>query len=129
MAGHTRPRFRTPAAALRFYFWASELLTDNATPGAFFRSSARTSFQPPNAICDFRLLDSCFLDMNEAQVWVLKELYGPTCFGKPHRRASDVVEAARRKFPKCRFTPQTVTRFKQEALEVVGERLRRERMM
>ncbi len=131
MPEDTKSRFRSPEAALRFYFRASELISANPKPGIFSRRAAPRAYQPPNrdVMGDFLTLDSCFQEMNEAQVWLLQELYGPTCFGTPQRRAAELYEAARRRFPKWRWTPQLVRRFKQRALELVEEHLKRQRLI
>jgi hypothetical protein len=127
----TQPRFRSPEAALRFYFRAGELLCDNLKPGILSRRNGHHARQPRrvNVICDFLTLDSCFRDMDEAQAWLLKELYGPTCFGTPQRRAAELYLAARRRFPERHWTPRLVRCFKRRALELVEEHLKRRHLI
>ncbi len=127
----TTPRFRSPQAALRFYFRASELIADNPEPGIFSKRSASQAYRPPSrdVICDFLSLDACFRYMNEVQVWLLKELYGPKCFGTPQRRVAELYRAARQRFPKWPWTPNLVQHFKQHALDLVEEHLKRQRLM
>lgn len=125
MADEPKARFRSPEAALRFYFRASELLCDSPTPGFFSRKSCGTGSAPsPNVIGDFLTVDSCFADLNEVEIWLLKELYGPTCFGAPQRKVAELYKEARRRFPKSQWTPRMVSRFKQRALGVIEQRLR-----
>jgi hypothetical protein len=129
MAGAKSPRFRTPVAALRFYFRASELLADDRKPGLYSKQRHPGNCAQPNALCDFLALDSCFVGMNEFQIWLLKELYGPDCFGVPRRTVAGVSEAARRKFPNQQFTRRMVARSRNAALERVEEQLKRENLM
>lgn len=130
MAEETKVRFRSPEAALRFYFRASELLCDNSKPGVFSRQPPVAQSSPgPNVIGDFLAVDSCFNDMNEVEIWLLKELYGPNCFGAPQRKVTDLSEEARRRFPQDQWTPRRVSRFKQRALGVVEQKLKRSHLM
>lgn len=129
MSEEIRPRFRSPQAALRFYFRASELITDNARPGIISKTRPFNPTDPPNIICDFIRLDSCFQDMDDEEVWLLQELYGPTFFGVPPRTVTRACEAARHKFPAKRWSRNLVSRFRQRALKVIEGRLRRVRMI
>lgn len=130
MAEETRARFRSPEAALRFYFRASELLCDDPTPGLFSRRQSVSGGPPgPNVIGDFLAVDSCFEDLNEVEIWLLKELYGPDCFGAPQRKVADLFKEARRRFPKDQWTPRMVSRFKQRALGVIEQKLRRSHLI
>jgi hypothetical protein len=129
MARPTRPRFPTPEAALRFYFRASELLAGRARPGSSCGQRHPDNCKQPNALCDFLALDSCFVGMDELQIWLLKELYGPDCFGVPRRTVSGVSQAAQRKFPNQHLTRSTVARSRNDALERVEEQLKKEHLM
>ncbi len=124
------PRFRSPEAALRFYFRASELLCDKPKPGLFSsKSSARKTSPHPNVIVDFLTVDSCFTELNEVEIWLLRELYGPTCFGWTQRRVAELYKAARERFPNLQWTPQMVSRFKQRALALIEEKLKRSNLI
>jgi hypothetical protein len=128
MAASSAPRFKSREAALRLYFRASELLTPNAKPGIFARRPPKIP-KGPNLIHDFFLLDSCFYGLNDVQLWLLRELYGPTGFNAKPRPSSEMFEAARRKFPGRVLTPQRFAQFKYEALRIFEARLQRERLI
>lgn len=122
------PRFSGPEAALRFYFRASELLCDK--PGLFARGSSTRGMSPgPNAIGDFLAVDSCFTELSEVEIWLLRELYGPTCFGWTQRKARELYKAARKRFPNHQWTPQTVRCFKQRTLALIEEKLKRSNLV
>jgi hypothetical protein len=106
MAGSMGPRFRSREAALRFYFRARELLTPNQKPGIFSKKCPARDREGPNVIVDFRLLDACFRGMDDAQLWLLREMYGPGGFGVKARSVAKVFETAQRKFPKYDWTPE-----------------------
>jgi hypothetical protein len=125
MAGATEPRFRSREAALRFYFRASELLAPNAKPGMFSKRRPSTIGKPSNVVLDFLSLDSCFRGMNEQQLWLLRELYGPSGFGAKPRPIAEVFEEVRRKFPNDGWTPQKVARLTSETLRMFEEHLKR----
>ncbi len=129
MAEEFKARFRSPRAALRFYFRASELLSDSRAPGFYSRTDRDRCRENHGAVGDFLSLDTCFVGLGEIETWLLKELYGPDCFGEPARPVSRICEDARRKFPSLRWTPSLVNRLKHRALEQVSEKLRRERLI
>lgn len=129
MSTETGPRFRSPEAALRFYFRATELITVNARPGIFSKAVPFKPMDPPNIMCDFIRLDSCFQGMDDEEVWLLQELYGPTCFGIPPRTVTRACAAARQKFPNKRWSRVVVARFRERALKMIGARLRKEHMI
>ena len=129
MAGVTVARFKSREAALRFYFRASELLTPNAKPGIFSTRRPPKVHQGPNIIDDLLALDSCFHGMNDVQLWLLHELYGPGGFSLKLRPVAEVFEALQRKFPKHEWTPHRIAQFKREALKIFEAHLRRERLM
>jgi len=129
MAGVTAPRFKSRQAALRFYFRASELLTPNARPGIFSTRRPPKVHQGPNIVADLVALDSCFHGLNEVQLWLLHELYGPGGFSAKLPPFSAVCDALQRKFPKHEWTPQKISQFKQEALKIFEAHLKRERLM
>jgi len=129
MAATSAPRFKSREAALRLYFRASELLTPNAKPGIFSSRRPPNINHGPNIIHDFFTLDSCFYGLNDVQLWLLRELYGPTGFGVKPRPAAEMFEAAKRKFPKRDWTPQRFAQFKHEALKIFEAHLKRERLI
>jgi hypothetical protein len=128
MAGVTAPRFKSREAALRFYFRASELLAPNAKPGIF--SSRRPPIHHgPNLVDDLIALDACFYGLNDVQLWLMHELYGPGGFGVKPRPLAGIFAAARIKFPKHEWTQQRIAQFKREALNIFEAHLMRERLM
>lgn|ERR1700676_2622037 len=129
MAAITEARFKSRAAALRFYFRASELLTPNAKPGMFSTRRPPKVHDGPNIIADLIALDLCFHGMNDVQLWLLHELYGPGGFSVKLRPFAEVCEAVHRRFPKQDWTPQRISQFKQEALKIFEAHLKRERLM
>ena len=128
MAGVTAPRFKSREAALRFYFRARELLAPNAKPGIFF--TRRPPLQHgPNLVDDVITLDACFYGLNDVQLWLMQELYGPGGFGARPRTLAGIFAAARIKFPEYAWTPQKMAQFKREALKIFEAHLMRERLM
>ena len=129
MAGVTGPRFKSREAALRFYFRASELLTPNAKPGIFSSRRPFKVHEEPDLIDDLVALDACFHGLNDVQLWLLHELFGPGGFNMRPRPLAGVFAAMRGKFPKHEWTPQRIAQFKREALNIFEAHLVRERLM
>lgn len=129
MAGVTAARFKSREAALRFYFRAGELLTPNAKPGIFSTRRPPRVHPGPGIVHDLIALDSCFHGMNDVQLWLLHELYGPGAFSTRPPPLGRIFEAARCKFPKHQWTPRRIAQFKREALKIFEAHLLRERLM
>ena len=129
MAGVTAPRFNSREAALRFYFRAAELMMPNAKAGIFSTRRPPTVPHGPNLASDLFALDSCFHGMNDVQLWLLHELYGPRGFNLRPRPLAEVLEALRSKFPKHQWTPKQIAQFRSEALQIFEAHLIRERLM
>ena len=129
MAVTHEPRFKSREAALRFYFRAGELLAPNAKPGGFFSRRPPKRHRDPNLIDDVFVLDSCFRGLNEVQLWMLRELYGPGCFTVKTLPFSELCERVRRKFPDRQWSAHQIAQFKHEALKIFEARLMRERLM
>jgi hypothetical protein len=129
MAATTAPRFKTREAALRLYFRANELLTPNAKPGIFSRRRPPRINNGLNLIDDFFTLDSCFHGLSDVQVWLLRELYGPSGFRVRRRLLVETFEAARREFPARDLTPQSFAQLRDEALKIFEAHLQRERLL
>jgi len=129
MAAITTPRFKSREAALRFYFRASELLTPNAKPGVYSARRQPRVHHGTNIVDDLLTLDSCFHGMNDLQLWLLHELYGPSGFYTKLPPVAEVFEAMRREFPKYQLTPHRMAQFKHEALKIFEAHLKRERLM
>jgi hypothetical protein len=129
MPGVIVPRFKSREVALRFYFRGHEVLRPNAKPGSFSTRRPPNPHPPANIIDDLIALDSCFHGLNDVQLWLLHELYGPGGFKRRPRPAAEVLEAARRKFPKREFTRRRMAQFRQEALKIFEAHLERERLI
>jgi len=129
MAATSAPRFKSREAALRLYFRACELLAPNAKPGIFSTRRPPRVHNGLNLIDDFFTLDSCFHGLNEMQLWLLRELYGPGGFGIKRRSLSGRFEAAKRKFPNRDLTPHRFAQARYEALRIYEAHLKRERMI
>ncbi len=129
MAGVTASRFSSREAALRFYFRAIELMMPNAKPGIFSTRRPPRVQYGPNLLTDLFALDACFYGMNDVQLWLLHELYGPGCFKPRPRPLAGVFEALRSKFPKHAWTPKQVAQSRGEALKIFEAHLIRERLM
>ena len=129
MAAVSVPRFKSREAALRLYFRAGELLAPNAKPGGIYRARHTKRNPNPNLIDDFVALDSCFRGLNDVQLWMLRELYGPGCFIIRRIAFAELYERARRRFPERALTAHQVAQYKREALKLFEARLVRERLM
>ena len=129
MPGVIEPRFKSREAALRFYFRASELLKPNTKPGVFSRRRPPNHRRAVNIIDDMFALDACFHGMNDVQLWLLHELYGPGGFCVRPRPAAEVFEALQRRFPEREWTPHRIAQFRQEALKIFEAHLQREGLM
>jgi hypothetical protein len=129
MAATNAPRFKSREAALRLYFRASELLTPNAKPGIFSHRRPPRIHNGFNLIDDFFTLDSCFHGLNDVQLWLLRELYGPGGFRVRRCSLVEMFEAARRKFPARDLTPHSFAQLRHEALKIFEAHLQRERLL
>ncbi|HYB90443.1 MAG TPA: hypothetical protein VEC38_05295 [Candidatus Binataceae bacterium] len=118
------PRFQSVAAALRFHFRARELLADLdrrmlRSHGLRNAGCSATS----GAIADFLRVGSCMRGLDEFQLWLMAELYGPTCFAARQRSLSRACAEARRRYPGRCFTLRSIARVKQSSLSLVRRRL------
>ena len=129
MAAPTTPRFKSREAALRMYFRANELLTPNAKPGIFSHRRPPRINNGLDLINDFFTLDSCFYGLNDVQLWLLRELYGPSGFRVRRRSLSEMFETAKRMFPDRDLTQQLFAQFRHEALKIFEAHLKRERLI
>ncbi|MHB8384759.1 MAG: hypothetical protein ACYDC3_20775 [Candidatus Binataceae bacterium] len=75
-------RFRSPAAALRFYFRISALLCGPAgNPRAgCCRMSHSDLARDPGVLGEYVRIGSCVRDLDASLVLLLGEFYGPSCF-------------------------------------------------
>jgi hypothetical protein len=125
-----KTRFRTAEEALRFYFRLRELLHNG-------RSRRLVADELPsdacavavNAIDDYQCIGWCMRSLDEVALWLLSELYGPTCFGVHRRTLSHARKAGRLEFPDREFRLREVGLIHEHALGVVRRGLRELRMI
>jgi hypothetical protein len=67
--------------------------------------------------------------LDEVALWLLSELYGPTCFGVHRRTLSHARKAGRLEFPDREFRLREVGLIHEHALGVVRRGLRELRMI
>jgi hypothetical protein len=84
---------------------------------------------PPNLLSDLVSLDACFHGLNDLQLWLLHELYGPGGFNPRPRPLAELFDAARTRFPDHDWTLHRIAQFKREALKIYEAHLMRERLM
>jgi len=124
MERESNPRFRSVAAALRFYFRARELLADSDRPSSRkLRPAKADCFATGGIIGDFLRVGSCMRGLDEFQLWLVAELYGPTCFAARQRSLSRACAKARRRFAGRHFTLRAIGRVRQDTIGLVGSRL------
>jgi hypothetical protein len=124
MGQESKVRFNSPAAALRFYFRARELLEGPAGLRRSVRHPLNGVHHPEAGIIgDFLSLAACIDELDDFQLWLLSELYGPTCFAPWERTVARACEEARRAFPDRRLTPQALGRLRQQTLAHLRRRL------
>jgi len=125
MCNETKTRFKRAEEALRFYFRLRELLHSGRTrrlvadelPADACRTAA-------NAIDDYQCIGWCMRSLDEVALWLLSELYGPTCFGVHRRTFSHARQAGRLEFPQHEFRLREVGLIHEHALGVVKRGLR-----
>ena len=125
MSEEHKTRFRRAEEALRFYFRVREMLY----MGRARRLSAEelpvvACIPAVNAIDDFRSIGWCMRSLDEIALWLLSEIYGPTCFGEHRRTFSHACKAGRLEFPGRNFRLREVRMIHERALGVVKRGLR-----
>ncbi len=125
MSEEHKIRFRRAEEALRFYFRLRELLHSGRTrrlmadelPADACRTAA-------NAIDDYQCIGWCMRGLDEIALWLLSEIYGPTCFGVHRRTLAHTCKAGRLEFPQREFRLREVRMIHERALGVVKQGLR-----
>ena len=104
MSDENKTRFRTAEEALRFYFRLRELLHSGRTR-RLVADELPASACPvaANAIDDYQCIGWCMRGLDEVALWLLSEIYGPTCFGVHRRTFSQACKAGRLEFPEHEF--------------------------
>jgi hypothetical protein len=77
-----------------------------------------------NAIDDYQCIGWCMQGLDEIDLWLLSEVYGPTSFGVHRRTLSDACKAGMLEFPKREFRPRQVGVIHRHAIGLVSRRLR-----
>jgi hypothetical protein len=125
MLCENKTRFKKTEDALRFYFRLRELLhsgrarrlvADELPVAACLRAS--------NAIDDYQCIGWCMQGLGEIDLWLLSEVYGPTCFGVHRRTFSHACKAGRLEFPNREFRLRQVGLIHHHAIGIVTRRLR-----
>jgi hypothetical protein len=125
MVDSHKTRFRKTEDALRFFFRVRELLgggnagrlRHDELPTAVWRYAA-------NVLDDYECIGWCMRELKEVHLWLLGEIYGPTCFGERRRKLSYAFEAARREFPRCNLRLRQLGLLHRRSIDVVERRLR-----
>ena len=125
MGDETKTRFRRAEEALRFYFRLRELLHSGQTRRLVADElPADACTAAANAIDDYQCIGWCMRGLDEISLWLLSELYGPSCFGVRRHTFSHACKAGRLEFPDHEFRLREVGIVHQHALGVVERSLR-----
>lgn len=126
MFDENKTRFKRAEEALRFYFRLRELL-HSGRPRRLVADElpADACMVAANAIDDYQCIGWCMRGLDEVALWLLSELYGPTCFGVRRRTFSHACKAGRLEFPHREFRLRQVGILHEHAIGVVERRLRR----
>jgi len=126
MLDENKTRFRRAAEALRFYFRLRELLHSGRTRRLVAEElPADACTAAANAIDDYQCIGWCMRGLDEVALWLLSELYAPSCFGVRRGTFSHACKAGRLEFPDHEFRPREIGVVHVHALGVVEARLRR----
>ena len=118
-------RFRRAEEALRFYFRVRELLHSGRTRRLVADElPADACTTAANAIDDYQCIGWCMRGLDEIALWLLSEMYGPTCFGVHRRTFAHTCKAGRLEFPQREFRLREVGMIHERALGVVKRGLR-----
>jgi hypothetical protein len=121
----TKSRFKGAEEALRFYFRLRELLhRGRATRLVADELPADACPAAASALDDYQSIGWCMRGLDEVALWLLSELYGPSCFGVHRRTFSHVRRASRQEFPRREFRLREIALIHEHALGVVARGLR-----
>jgi hypothetical protein len=123
-------RFKTTQIALRFFFRVRELLHGGKAQRLRARElPAVAEFTACSAMDDYRSIGWCMRGLDEVELWLLSELYGPTCFGVRRRTYAQAYRAGRIEFPEFAIGLRRIASVHGRALESVSCRLRELKMI
>ena len=124
MFDENKTRFKRTEQALRFYFRLRELLhRGRSTRLLAHELPAAACPEASNAIDDYQCIGWSMLGLGELDLWLLSEVYGPTCFGVHRRTFAYVCKAGQLEFPDRTFRLREVGAQHRRALETVQRRL------
>jgi hypothetical protein len=125
MLDQNKTRFRRAEEALRFYFRLREVLhSGRARRLMADELPAVACVVATNAVDDYQCIGWCMRGLDEVALWLLSELYGPTCFGVHRRTFSHARKAGKLEFPHREFRLREVGMIHEHALGVVKRSLR-----
>ena len=125
MLEENKIRFRRAEEALRFYFRVRELLHSGQTRRLMAEElPADACTTAANAIDDYQCIGWCMRGLDEIALWLLSEIYGPTCFGVHRRTFAHTCKAGRLEFPQREFRLREIGMIHERALGVVKRGLR-----
>ncbi len=125
MLCENKTRFKKTEDALRFYFRLRELLhSGRARRLVADELPAAACLRASNAIDDYQCIGWCMQGLGEIDLWLLSEVYGPTCFGVHRRTFSHACKAGRLEFPNREFRLRQVGLIHRHAIGMVSRRLR-----
>ncbi len=119
-----RPRFSSAEAVLRFYFRAREFLEATAN-GALQIARENPAWSPTGhgIFEDYIAVASSLCQFDDFQIWLLRELYGPTCFYARQRTVGAALRSARKRYPGRRFTRRDIERVRRSTVLMLRCRL------
>jgi hypothetical protein len=120
-----RNRFKRSEDALRFYFRLRELLHSGRTRRLVTDDlPVAASSSTANAIDDYQCIGWCMQGLDDIDLWLLSEVYGPTSFGVHRRSFAHACKAGRLEFPNQQCQLRQVGVIHRHAIGVVSRRLR-----
>jgi hypothetical protein len=119
-----KPRFSSAEAALRFFFRARELLGATAN-GAFQIPRKSPAWLPASQgiFKDYIAVASSLCHLDEFQIWLMCELYGPTCFSARQRTLTSALRTAHGRFPCRQITRCEIGRVRRSTIQMLRCRL------
>jgi len=117
MSEENKTRFRSAEEALRFYFRLRELLYSGRTRRLVADELlADACTIAANALDDCQCIGWSMRGLDDLALWLLGEIYGPTCFGVHRRTFSHACKAGGLEFPDREFRLREVGMIHERAL-------------
>jgi hypothetical protein len=119
-----RPRFSSAEAALRFYFRASEFLEATANGPLRIPRQIPAWLQAGQGVFeDYVAVGSNLCQLDDFQMWLMCELYGPTCFQARQRTLKSALRIAQVRFPRRRITRRGIGLARRSTVQMLRCRL------